>query len=98
MSKPEIDLEAYAREGKDVPKEGVVYRFKVGKKLCTWDKPAITGRQILELADLTPYTEYQLNEKFLHGLVQPVGYDQVVDLSAKALERFTYMKLDQTEG
>jgi len=93
-----IEIEVYAREDRDVPREGVKYRFKVGNKLCTWDRPEITGKEILEQAGLTPVTEYQLNQKFKDGVVEPIGYEQEVDLSRKGLERFTYMKLDQTEG
>lgn len=93
-----VDIEEYAKEGKEVPTHGVQYRFKVGNKLLIWSEPTITGKQILELAQLIPVTQYQLNQKFKHGVVEPIELTEVVELTRKGLERFTYMKLDQTEG
>lgn len=93
-----VDIEECAKDGKEVPTSGVEYRFKVGNKLLVWSESTITGEQILQLAQLVPVTQYQLNQKFKHGLVEPVELDEVVELTRKGLERFTYMKLDQTEG
>ena len=93
-----IDIEEYAKTGKEVPGHGVEYRFKVGNKLLVWSEPTITGQQILERAQLVPVTQYQLNQKFKDGLVEPIELSQAVELTRRGLERFTYMKLDQTEG
>jgi hypothetical protein len=98
IEKNVIDIEIYAKEEKKVPDHDVSYRFKVGNKICEYDQPTITGREILNKAGLTPPEQYQLNQKYKKGIVDIVGLDQVVDLTKPGLERFTYMKLDQTEG
>ena len=48
-----VELEAYAKDGKRPPlAKG--YRFKINDKSFVWDKPHITGREVLILAGLTP--------------------------------------------
>lgn len=93
-----VDIEAYAKEGQEVPKQNAIYRFKVGNKVLEHDQTNIIGRDILIKANLTPPEQYQLNQKFKKGRVEVIGLEQVVDLTESGVERFTYMKLDQTEG
>lgn len=92
-----IDLEQFAKEGKTPPK-GRKYRIRVDNQKYDTDKDELTGREILTLAGKSPIERFQLNQKLKGGAVKKVGYDQNVDLTAKGVERFMTVPLDQTEG
>jgi len=92
-----IDLELYAKEGKTPPK-GKKYRIRVDNQKYVTDKEEFTGREILTLAGKVPVERFQLNQKFKGGVVKKIDYDEKVDLTAKGVERFMTVPLDQTEG
>lgn len=92
-----IDLELYAKEGKTPPK-GKKYRIRVDNQKYDTNKEELTGREILTLAGKVPVEKFQLNQKFKGGVVKKIGYDEKVDLTAKGVERFMTVPLDQTEG
>lgn len=98
MDRVEIDIDEYGRLDKDVPRENAIYKFKVGNILCRWNEPEITGSEILQEARLLPVEQYQLNQRFRDGTVEVIKLDQMVDLCKHGLERFVYIKLDNTEG
>lgn len=92
-----IDLELFAKEGKTPPK-GKKYRIRIDNEKYVTDKDELTGREILTLAGKSPIERFQLNQKLKGGAVKKVGYDEKVDLTAKGVERFMTVPLDQTEG
>lgn len=93
----EIDIEKYALEGR-VPPHARSYRFKVNEIACTWDKPTILGRQILERAGLTPCEQYTLREKIKGGIPRRIELDEKVDLRKPGIEKFRAIRKGQTEG
>lgn len=95
--KNEIDLEQYAKEGKEVPK-GHHYIILVDRQKYTVKEECMTGREILTLAGKLPVERFQLNQRFKGGKVIKVGYDQKVCFTEPGIEKFMTIPLDQTEG
>lgn len=95
--KNEIDLELYAKEGKEVPK-GHHYIILVDRQKYTVKEECMTGREILTLAGKLPVERFQLNQRFKGGKVVKVGYDQKVCFTEPGIEKFMTIPLDQTEG
>ena len=95
--KNEIDLEQYAKEGKEVPK-GHHYVILVDRQKYTVKVECMTGREILTLAGKVPIERFQLNQRFKGGKVVKVGYDQKVCFTEPGIEKFMTIPLDQTEG
>ncbi len=91
-----IDIEEYAKAGKPVHKDKK-YRIRVDKDHFVLHHHEITGRAILELVHKTP-DKYRLYQHFHRGQTKVVQPDQVVDLTARGVERFTTMKIENTEG
>lgn len=91
-----IEIEEYARTGKEVHK-GKKYRIRVDKEYFVLHQHTITGREILALVHKTP-DKYHLYQHFHREHTKPVQPDQVVDLTAKGVERFSTMKIENTEG
>jgi hypothetical protein len=96
-NKNEIDLEQYAKEGKEVPK-GHHYIILVDRQKYTVKEECMTGKDILTLASKVPVERFQLNQRFKGGKVVKVGYDQKVCFTEPGIEKFMTIPLDQTEG
>lgn len=90
------EIEVYAREGRDVP-IACSYKIRVDRQHFVVHTHTITGREILALASKTPDTHKLYEHKHGHQPEQ-IGPDQVVDLRAHRVERFTTMPRDTTEG
>ncbi|MES2395407.1 MAG: multiubiquitin domain-containing protein [Bacteroidota bacterium] len=95
--KNEIDLEQYAKEGKEVPK-GHHYIILVDRQKYTVKVECMAGKEILTLAGKVPVERFQLNQRFKGGKVVKVGYDQTVCFTEPGIEKFMTIPLDQTEG
>lgn len=91
-----IDVEEFARAGKPVPKSKH-YRIRVDKDVFVVDTATITGREILALVGKTP-DKYNLYQHIRGGQTKLVQPDESVDLTAPGVERFTTMKIENTEG
>jgi hypothetical protein len=92
-----IDLEEYAREGKQPPlAKG--YRLTVNGKPFVITVPKPTGSEILTLAGLLPVKDYTLRVKVAGEAPQKVAADEQVDLRKKGIEKFKALPRDQTEG
>jgi hypothetical protein len=96
-NKPEINVEQYAKEGKEVPKEHV-YIIIVDRQNYKVEQECMTGKEILMLAGKLPPERFQLNERFKGGKVVKIGYDQTVCFTEPGVEKFMTIPLDQTEG
>lgn len=91
------DLEEYARQGKQPPRcRG--YRIRVNGERHVVDDSQPTGREILELASLTPPTNYTLRIKVAGQQPSKVGLDEKVDLRQPGIEKFKALPRDQQEG
>ncbi len=91
------DLEEYARQGKQPPRcRG--YRIRVNGDRFEVMKQFITGREVLELAALTPPENYLLRVKFAGHRLQKVDLNEQVDLRHPGVEKFKSLPRDQTEG
>jgi hypothetical protein len=92
-----VELEAYAKDGKRPPlAKG--YRFKINDKSFVWDKPHITGREVLILAGLTPPETYTLRVKLAGHKPQKVTLDEKIDLRHPGTEKFRAIRKEQTDG
>ena len=92
-----IDLEEYARQGKQPPlAKG--YRLTVNGKPYVILDPKPTGSEILTLAGLLPARDYTLRVKAAGQPPEKVGLDEHVDLRRKGIEKFKALPRDQTEG
>src|SRR5687767_15068712 len=92
-----VDIEEYGKRNEKPPKARK-YRIRINKQHFTVDKPKLTGREILALAGKTPAEQYKLQQKFHGGHVIVIKPDDVVDLTAKGVERFQWFPLTETEG
>lgn len=92
----EVEIEELGKRGMPVP-AAKRYIIRIDKERKVVETPTPTGRQILALVNKTPET-FKLYQH-VHG-AQPVQIapDQVVDLRAPGVERFTTMPRDTTEG
>lgn len=93
----EIDIELFAKEGKEVPK-GQIYIITVDRQKFKVKQECMTGREILMLAGKTPPERFQLNLRLKGGKVVKVGYDERVCFTTPGVEKFMTIPLDQTEG
>ena len=91
-----IEIEEYARAGKPVPK-AKRYRIRVDKDRFVVGQPTITGQEILALVHKTPQS-HQLYQHIRGGQTRIVQPGESVDLTAPGVERFTTLKIENTEG
>jgi hypothetical protein len=91
-----IELEEYAKAGKPAPK-AKRYRIRVDKDRFVVGQSTLTGREILAFAQKTPQS-HQLYQHIRGGQTRIVQPDETVDLTAPGVERFTTLKIENTEG
>ena len=92
-----IDLEEYAKAGKKPP-QAEQYRIRIDKEQYVVDMPALTGRQLLELAGKTPPENYMIHQKLKGGETKKIELEVEADFTEPGVERFMTIPLDQTEG
>lgn len=91
-----IDVEEFAKAGKLVPK-GRRYRIRVDKERFTVDSSRLKGSEILGLVGKTP-DKYNLYQHIRGERPRLIAADQTVDLTGAGVERFSTMKIENTEG
>jgi hypothetical protein len=91
-----IDLEEFARAGKSVP-PGKRYRIRVDKDNFEVESAELTGAQILALVNKTA-DKYNLYQHIRGGQTKGIGPNDPVNLTEPGVERFTTMKIENTEG
>lgn len=91
-----IDIEEFAKAGNPVPK-GKKYRIRVDKERFTVDSSRIKGKEILGLVGKTP-EKYNLYQHIRGERPKLIDADQTVDLTNPGVERFSTMKIENTEG
>ena len=93
-----IDIEEYAKAGRPVPTKAKRYQIRIDKQKYVVRVPAMTGRDLLNLAGKTPATNFMISQKFRGGEARKIGYDEKADFTQPGVERFMTMPLDQTDG
>jgi hypothetical protein len=93
-----IDVEEYAKAGKELPPQCRAYRIRIDKQKYVVTRPALTGRELLELAEKNPPEQYRIDQKLCGGKTVKIGLDEKADFTAPGVERFMTLPLDQTEG
>lgn len=92
-----VEIELYAKKNEKPPR-AKKYVIRIDKVKHTVDVPTMTGRQLLELAGKTPVERFTISQKLHGGHVKTVGLDESADFTARGVERFMTLPLDQTEG
>lgn len=92
-----IDIEEYAKAGRKPPK-AKRYQIRIDKQKFVVNVPAMTGRELLNLAGKTPATNYMVSQKMHGGEARKIGYDEKTDFTQPGVERFMTLPLDQTDG
>lgn len=93
----EVDLEEYAKRGEKPPK-AKSYKLKVNDTKFVWTSPLITGREVLQLAGLTPPENYILRLKVAGSKPRQIELDTPVDLRDQGVEKFRAIRKGQEEG
>jgi Multiubiquitin len=93
----EVDLEQFAKEGKNPPK-AKVYRIRVDKEHFKVPHPSRTGREILVIAGKQPPESFILTQKMRGGVVKTIELSDVVDFTTPGIERFNTLPREVTEG
>ncbi len=91
-----IEVEEYARAGRPVPRKKR-YRIRVDKERFVVEQHAVTGEEILALVHKAPDTHH-LYQHIRGGQTRLVEPTEATDLTAPGVERFTTLKLENTEG
>lgn len=91
-----IEVEIYAREGKEVPKKKK-YKIRVDKEKFTISNETISGLEILSLVHKQSESFY-IYQHFHKGQTKLIKPEDIVDLTAPGVERFSTMKIENTEG
>lgn len=92
-----VDLEEYASLGKQPPRSRG-YRIRVNGDRFVIEKPEPTGREILEIAGLTPPENYTLRVKIKGEPPRKVALEEKINLRTAGVEKFKALPRDQTEG
>lgn len=94
-----IDLEIYAKEGKDIPfGKKIRYRVRIDDAHYIIDHRDPTGRELLTIAGKNPPEGYRLDQKLRGGMTKKIELEEKVDLATPGVERFKTLPLDATEG
>ncbi len=92
-----VELEEHAKHhGTEAP-HSKRYAFRVDKERVVVETPTVTGSEILAKVGKTP-AKYKLYQHKRGHQPIPIGPDDVVNLRAAGVERFTTMPKDTTEG
>jgi len=82
-----IDVEAFTKEGKKPP-IGRKYKVKIGDHYFIFDHHVVTGRELMEKADITPTECFRLYQKLKHGDFEKIDLTEKVDLAKGGVEHF----------
>ena len=96
----EVDLVEVEEFGKrnEKPPRAKKYIIRIDKVKHTVSVPGMTGQELLELAGKRPPERYTIAQKLHGGQSKTIGLDERADFTARGVERFMTLPLDQTEG
>lgn len=73
----------------EVIEKKVKFKIKLDTQILEFDKPTVTGSEILLKAEKTPIECFSLYQKFRGCDFEKISLDETVDLSKPGLEQFT---------
>ena len=85
--KTPIDLEEYAKAGKGIPKNCELFRIRIDKEKYLVQQAALTGRELLKLADKDP-KKYRVLFKKCGGQTVEIELDTNFSFLNPGVERF----------
>jgi hypothetical protein len=87
------ELEMYAKDGKQIPHDCRLFRIKIDKEKYLVQQGALTGAELLKLADKNP-EEYRILFK-CHGKTTEIGLNTNFSFLDPGIERFVTEKRKQ---
>ena len=94
----ELDVEEFAGRSRDRKPPAKRYVIRVDKTKYTVNRPEMAGREILVLSGNLPPEDYRLKQKLHGGQMTTIELNEVVDFRGPGVERFSTLKLENTEG
>lgn len=82
-----VDLEEFAKAGRPVPKDCQLFRIRIDGEKYLVQQAALTGRELLKLADKSP-DSYRVLFKKCGGKAIEVGLDVHFSFLDPGIERF----------
>ncbi len=92
-----VDIEECGKANRKPP-NARQYRIRIDKQRHVVDVPAMTGQELLVLAEKTPPERYTISQKMHGGQSHVIDLNEEADFTAPGVERFMTLPLDQTEG
>lgn len=93
-----IDIEEWILAGREPHHRAKRFRIKVDKHKFDFDKPHVTGREILVRADKTPPEKYILRQVHKDGGLAKIEVGQTVDLVRHGIVKFKTMLKTAQDG
>lgn len=94
----EVDVEQYAKAGKQKPDTGARFKIRIDKTFYITPKRYVSGKELLELAHKNPPEIFRIDMIVHGGRPKKIELEDKVDLAEPGVERFITMPLDPTEG
>ena len=92
-----VDIESCAGRGHEPPCARR-YRIRINNNRYVIDHHNISGRELLELAGMTPHDHFRLDQKLGNGGTKRIGDDDLVNVCAPGIERFMTIPKIQIDG
>ena len=93
-----IDIEIFIKEGRPIHPRAKGYLVRIDKQKYLFEKPEVTGEQILLKAGKNPPNKYVLRQILKEGALEKIELDQVVDLARHGVEKFKTMLRTAQDG
>ncbi|VGO13681.1 hypothetical protein PDESU_02238 [Pontiella desulfatans] len=92
-----VELEVYAKARKPVPKDCKLFRIRIDREKYLVQQAALTGAELLKLADKKP-DQYRILFKKCNGKTVEVPLDTHFSFLDPGIERFMTQKRTAQEG
>ena len=89
------DLETCAKAGR-IPGDADAYRIRIDEKRFIVNDPIMTGRQLLNTAEIKPIEEHLIYQITRGGILEDIGLEETIDLRKRGIERFLTFKSDRS--
>ncbi len=92
-----VELEVYANECKPIPKDCKLFRIRIDREKYLVQQAALTGAELLKLADKNP-DQYRILFKRCNGKTVEIPLDTHFSFLDPGIERFMTQKRTAQEG
>ena len=96
-NKEAVDLEDFAKSGHKVPKDCDLFRIRIDNEKYVVQQAALTGRELLKLADKDPEC-YRILFKKCNGKAIEIDLDEHFSFLDPGVERFMTQKRKAQDG